>query len=560
MLSTTNIAQQTDADRILIAKREADAAAEVEAVTPVEDDILGDTTVDLGDLDFGNMPVDDDTTIDIDPVDPAAPIDPIDPAAPIEPVDPAAPVEPEGVVEDVAPDATPVDPATDISFEDTLKNGDEAAVLAWAQANPYTPQARAVMKRYDEFNFRGSNGTLDQGFKYEGSYEDAMNLMHWNANEFHNGSRDTDEFRNSTDVISSRGFVDTYMADIGSEGDTNTTDFFNIVNNMYVHNPAGYAKWAAETPEMAIRFHAMAATDSFHAPLDQKGQTVDHQGIADRIGQGLRLEAGWGDEQKRDGQVWATNYGGEVSKDVNNPMSGGDFWKIGTPQKVTDGIGNYIKDNPVKAIAIVGSIAFAGPLATWASAAAGGGMAGAVAGGAAAGALTGGVTSFVQDGDFGDILEGALMGGLTGAVTGGISEYISPAQMGPAFEGIPDFHDPSFGIEDAYKFADAAEMPVSWVDQIKDGISVGDDFSWGEAIATVTDAVTDMSALIPDGAISSSENGMGAGMAGLGSASILAGNGTGAGQDNGLFDLTKISPAAYAILGPMIDNTEGLMT
>ena len=39
---------------------------------------------------------------------------------------------------------------------------------------------------------------------------------------------------------------------------------------------------------------------------------------------------------------------------------------------------------------------------------------------------------------------------------------------------------------------------------------------------------------------------------------MLVGNGTRAGEDGNLFDLTKISPAAYAVLGPMIDNTEGL--
>ena len=438
----------------------------------------------------------------------------------------------------------------------TDKAGKEAAALAWAAANPYTPQARAILAKSQQYNYAGAHGTLEAGYKYDGSYDDAMNLIHTNSDQFHNGDRNSEEFKNSTDVLSSRSFVDTYLADIGSEGDTNTGDFFDLIHNMYVHNPEGYAKWAAETPEMAIRFHAMAATDSFAA---QDEGSFDHQGRADLIGHGLRIAAGWGNESKRDGSVWATNYGGDISKDVNNPNSGGDFWKIGTPQKVTDGIRNYVVDNPVETIAVIGAIAFAGPLATWASAAAGGGVAGAAAGGAAAGALTGGVSSFAAGGDFGDVLEGAILGGVVGAVTGGISEYINPSQMGPAFEGIPDFNDPAFGIEDAYSLADASGMPPTWIEQIEAGIGIGEDFSWGDAMMTVVDSVTDMEALIPNGAISSSANGAGGYGMGLGAASALVGNGTGARGEGNLFDLTKISPAATAILGPMIDNTEGLI-
>ena len=103
--------------------------------------------------------------------------------------------------------------------------------------------------------------------------------------------------------------------------------------------------------------------------------------------------------------------------------------------------------------------------------------------------------------------------------------------------------------------ADASGMPPTWIDQIEAGIGIGEDFSWGDAMMTVVDSVTDMSALVPEGAISGASP---APLAGLGAASVLAGNGTGASGDNGLFDLTKLSPAAYAILGPMIDNTEGL--
>ena len=521
MLTTTNKAQQTEAD-----------VAELDIM---EDSTLPESS--MTDTDFtphvGLPEVDKDT---------------LDNQIQIEEVGQTPVVYDNGVA---APDIGGIE---DAIAGGTDKAGKEAAALAWAAANPYTPQARAILAKSQQYNYAGAHGTLEAGYKYDGSYDDAMNLIHTNSDQFHNGDRNSEEFKNSTDVLSSRSFVDTYLADIGSEGDTNTTDFFNVVHNMYVHNPEGFKQWASDTPEMAIRFHAMAATDSFAA---QDEGSFDHQRQADMIGQGLRVGAGWGDEQKRDGQVWATNYGGEVSKDVNNPESGGDFWKIGTPQKVTDGIGNYIKDNPVESIAIVGAIAFAGPLASWASAAAGGGVAGAAAGGAAAGALTGGVSSFAAGGDFGDVLEGALLGGVAGAVTGGISEYISPAQMGPAFEGIPDFNDPSFGIEDATKLAKAADMPMSWIDSIASSAEAAyDNFSWGDAMATVVDSVTDMSALVPDGAISSAQDGAGA--LGLGAASALVGNGTGARGEGGLFDYTKLSPAAYAVLGPMIDNTEGL--
>ena len=547
MLSTTNVAQQTDADRDILAWRAANPE-EAAQPTPAPDDILTDTT--------------DDGFLDID-----FEFDGIDG---IEPTPDMIDTEAEGIlidgeidlIDQAEPDAEQelvVAETAGMSFEDIMNGGNEEQILGWANDNSRTPVGRALLNKYESYSYQGHHGTLDKGYTFDGSYTDAMNLIHTNADMFHNGDRNSDEFKNSTDILGTRSFVDTYIADIGAEGDTNTKDFYNLINNMYVNNPDEYKKWAAETPEMAIRFHAMAATDNFYAPLDQNGQPVDHQRQADMIGHGLRVAAGWGDEQKRDGQVWATNYGGEVSKDVNNPESGGDFWKIGTPQKVTDGVRNYVVDNPVESIAIVAAIAFAGPLASWASAAAGGGVAGAAAGGAAAGALTGGVSSFAAGGDFGDILEGALIGGVTGAITGGISEYVNPSQMGAGFEGIPDFNDPAFGIEDATKLADASGMPASWIDDIEAGIGIGEDFSWGDAMMTVVDSVTDMSALVPDGAISSAQNGMGGYGMGLGAASALVGNGTGARGEGNLFDLTKISPAATAILGPMIDNTEGLI-
>jgi hypothetical protein len=533
MLSTTNVAQQTDADRDILAWRAANPE-EAAQPTPAPDDILTDSTDDGFDgIDFE--------------------FDGIDTPEMIE-------TEAEGILIDGELDILDqgANAVADVpmSFEDIMNGGNEEQILGWANDNSRTPIGRALLNKYEAYSYQGHHGTLDKGYTFDGDYSAARDLIHTNTDQFHNGDRTSDEFKNSTDILGTRSFVDTYVDGIGQEGSWNVQEYFNVIHNMYINNPDEYKKWAAETPEMAIRFHALAATDSFAA---QDEGSFDHQRQADMIGHGLRVNAGWGDEQKRDGQVWATNYGGEVSKDVNNPESGGDFWKIGTPQKVTDGIGNYVKDNPVESIAIVGAIAFAGPLAGWASAAAGGGVAGAAAGGAAAGALTGGVSSFAAGGDFGDVLEGALLGGTMGAVTGGISEYISPAQMGPAFEGIPDFNDPAFGIEDAFQFADASGMPPTWVQQIEAGIGIGDDFSWGDAMATVADSVTDMSALVPEGAVSSSQNGMGGYGMGLGAASALVGNGTGARGEGNLFDLTKISPAATAILGPMIDNTEGLI-
>jgi len=414
MLSTTNVAQQTDADRDILAWRAANPE-EAAQPTPAPDDILVDTTVGT-DIDFE--------------------FDGIDTPDMIETAAEGILIEGELDILDQGANAVADVP---MSFEDIMSGGNEEQILGWANDNNGTYAGQALLGKHNAYNFQGAHGTLDKGYKFDGSYADASALINANTNQFHSGDRDSEEFKNSTDIIATPSFVKTYVDGIGKTEDTDPQKFFNTVHNMFTHNPTGFAAWSDSDPVMALRFHALAATDQFSA---SSLTNSEHQAIADAYGNGLRLDAGWGEEYQRDGSVWATNFNGDISKDVNNPESGGDFWKIGTPEKVTDGLGNYVKDNPIQAAIAVASLAAAGY-----------------------GLYTGG-----------SFLKNALS--------------ITNTMVGTA----------------------------------------SNSFGGGDAVG-----------------------------AGLGSESVLAGNGTGAGRSGNLFDLTKISPAATAILGPMIDNTEGLI-
>jgi hypothetical protein len=197
-------------------------------------------------------------------------------------------------------------------------------------------------------------------------------MIQESTNIFNSDERDNARSKELNAVMSTESFQTAYVDGLRTEPNTNPEAFFNSIHTMFFYEPEEFKKWQArpENRDMAVRFHAMAATSEFNTnghnwttEAGDEWNNEKHQQYANVLADQLRKDAGWGEEYERDGSMFAANYGGEYSKDVNNAYSGGDFWKIGTSQKKSDGIGNYIEENPAQVAVIVASLAFA-PYAT----------------------------------------------------------------------------------------------------------------------------------------------------------------------------------------------------
>ena len=203
---------------------------------------------------------------------------------------------------------------------------------------------------------------------FEGSYMDTVDINNEMTKLWESGDRDSPRLKELEAIMQTRSFVDKYVSEIGSEGDTDVQAYFNTVHGLFFSDPEEFKKWSADNPVMALRFHALAATGKFGTNDYNWGEeqgtwnAKKHQDYADAYGYNIGQSMGYGDDQKDNGQMIATNYDGKVSKDVNNPYSGGDFYKIGTPQKITDGIRNYVVDNPVQVALMVAAAVAAGPI------------------------------------------------------------------------------------------------------------------------------------------------------------------------------------------------------
>jgi hypothetical protein len=182
-------------------------------------------------------------------------------------------------------------------------------------------------------------------------------------------------------------------------------DWYYNAHQLYAHNPTEFMQWAQENPEMATRFHAQANVRGNTNDVNWGDNPLDHNQMAAYYSQQLAQDAGYGDDFKQDGRAYAYDY--NTFNDVNSEYGAGDFWKIGTPQKFSGGLMDYIEDNPWKAAGTLAALV----AAPYAGAAVGGGLAGAATGGAVAG----GGSQLAQGGDFSDVFQGGLLGAAVGA-------------------------------------------------------------------------------------------------------------------------------------------------
>ena len=196
------------------------------------------------------------------------------------------------------------------------------------------------------------------------TYNDTTDFIRESSDIFWSPERGGARAQQLEKLLSTSRFQQAYTEGLRADPNTNPQEFFNSIHTMFYYSPEEFALWRnnPDNIDMAIRFHAMAATGEFgpaNKSGDEEWDSKKHQQFADTLGFKLSQDLGWGEDGKQDGSMIATNYDGKISKDVNNPKSGGDFWKIGTPEKITDGVRNWVVDNPVESAIIVAALAFA---------------------------------------------------------------------------------------------------------------------------------------------------------------------------------------------------------
>jgi hypothetical protein len=238
---------------------------------------------------------------------------------------------------------------------------------------------------------------------------------------------------------------------MGKNDNNDVNAFFYGMNHLFARDPVGFQQWEMANPEMAVRWHALAATGKYTA-TDWGGwgkdwTKDDFDTRAANIAGVLSQAAGFGEDGKKDGKAFAYNY--RDFDDINHEGGSADFWKIGQPNKISGGLGKFVEDNPWQVAAMVAAAVIAPQVLTFLTAPVAGtaaGIAATAAGGAtglgwsaaAAGALvgagTGAITTAAGGGSLGDVLTGAAIGGATGGLAGWAPDAIGTLTA-PVAEG-----------------------------------------------------------------------------------------------------------------------------
>ena len=234
----------------------------------------------------------------------------------------------------------------------------------------------------------------------------------------------------------------------GNEG-LGVEDWFWGIHSLFHKNPEGFQQWSQANPEMALRFHAQAGTGRYGDVSGGKGwgdfdwNKDKHRDYANALAYQKSQELGYGVDGKKDGRVVVGDY--KTTDDVSSEGGWGDFWNLGTEQKLTDGLWNFIEENPVETALSVASLIAAPYAASALGSVAGGAMTGAVSGGALGNATGSGA------------LKGALTGGLVGGAGGALSDLSNAALS---------YADPA----GAARLASEMGAPVAAADAARSGI------------------------------------------------------------------------------------------
>ena len=304
------------------------------------------------------------------------------------------------------------------SFDEwATQNPEEASALSPEQER----QARTAVQgwREDPTKLFNSLQWLTKSGSFEGEKSKGLaNIWDYHSDRFFDPNyRDVREEHNRAFATKEIAQVLTDRAKrVKGSGFDEIEDWFWGIHTLFAKDPVGFAAWQQANPEMAIRFHAQANvrgnTNDFIY-----GGNFDHNAEAQRLAYDEAQRLGYGTDAKKDGRSVVFNY--DTVDDVSSEYGEGDFWKIGTPQKFTDGLFNFIEENPWKAAAAVASLAIPAAAPALASAAAAAGI-------TMSPAMAGGILSSGLAAASGGDLEDVITAGLT---TYGLTTLADPATI-----------------------------------------------------------------------------------------------------------------------------------
>lgn len=201
----------------------------------------------------------------------------------------------------------------------------------------------------------------------------------------------------------------------GDEG-LSVDDWFWAKHSQFHHDPLGFQQWSEDNPDMAIRWHALAGTGRYQTSSTNWGDFEwspgKHKDFANALAYQKSQELGYGEDGKKDGRIVVGDF--DSVEDVSSEGGWGDFWNLSGEHKLTDGLWNFVEENPVETAAAVAALV-AAPYATAALTNAGMSLG---AAGVLSGAGTGAISSAALESVGPD--SNLLKAGLEGAVVGGL--------------------------------------------------------------------------------------------------------------------------------------------
>lgn len=135
--------------------------------------------------------------------------------------------------------------------------------------------------------------------------------------------------------------------------DSPASVWFRDMRALEKADPELFMTYLRENPEAGVKYAAQMATGGLFVEDDI--DTKYYQQLANALAYYQAQEAGYGEDGTLDGKAFVSGYGQQWD-DVNSEWGGGDFWKLGRPGAVSDGVLAWAENNPLQAAAMVASL------------------------------------------------------------------------------------------------------------------------------------------------------------------------------------------------------------
>lgn len=276
---------------------------------------------------------------------------------------------------------------------------------------------------------------------------------------------------------------DTHGAGDNTQKKAELSQWFTDTNVASQRSPEEFGSWVESNPEEAIRYYALAAQPRWNGAADDPAVAKENQAMADSLAYFQAIEQGYGKDGTKDGKMIASNF--STFNDLTNEGGPGDVWKLGKASSLPGGINDFVEDNPLQAIGMVGMAVLA-PYASSALVAAGYST---TAAGAIVGAGSGAINQALAGGDVSDIIKSAATGGALGGATGWASgQAANISGGGDSILGLDQVAEVSQEVVEGSTIMDKV---VDAVGGIKDVLISGSKYEpWGEVKAPTIGGTT----------------------------------------------------------------------